>query len=94
LHAIFDNKVSALAALAWVIFTGAVFFYYRKIKVDLFMLAGGCLSGIVVITCWMGKAIFEADAEGGGFLLLAFVVIGLSSGAALWLRQVHKEMLT
>jgi hypothetical protein len=30
-------------------------------------------------------------SEAGGFLFLALVVIGLGAGAAVWLRNVHRE---
>jgi hypothetical protein len=32
------------------------------------------------------------DGAAGGFLLLALLVLGLGTGAAVWLRNVHRKM--
>lgn len=91
LHAIFSRDASAWSGLVWAIFSAGIFFYYRKIKVDLFMLAGGCLSGIVVIASVVGNALLRSRGEAGDFLILALLIIGLSAGAAIWLGKINKE---
>jgi uncharacterized membrane protein len=90
LYAIFDNAATVLPGIGWCVFSAALFFYYRTIKVDLFMLAGGCLSGIVVIVAFVAEKILRGG-DAGAFLLLALLIIGLSTAAAIWLRNVHKE---
>ena len=89
--AIFEHQAgSAISGLVWVVWLGAVYYAYQKIKPDLFMLAGGCLSGIIVVVMFLSKHLLERGGA-GAFLLLAFVVIGLGAGAAMWLRNVHRE---
>lgn len=94
LHAIFShNDSSLISGLAWVAWLASMFFIYRKIIPDLFMLAGGCLSAIMVTVSFLGKQLLE-DGSAGGFLFLALVVIGMGAGAAFWLKNVHRENLS
>jgi hypothetical protein len=65
-------------------------FVYKKKRPDLFMLAGCCLSGIVALVTFLGRHLLDSG-EAGGFLILALAVIGLGAGAAVWLRNVHRE---
>jgi uncharacterized membrane protein len=89
LHAIFDDAGDGIAyGLVWAIWLAAMYFVYHKLKPDLFMLAGGCLSGIVVLVTFLSKHLLH-DASAGGFLFLAALIIGLGTGAAVWLRNVH-----
>lgn len=91
LYAIFDHKDgNILPGLAWVIWLAALYFVYRKIRPDLFMLAGGCLSGIVVFITFLSRHLLDGGSS-GGFLLIALLVIGLGTGAAIWLRNIHRE---
>lgn len=80
----------ALAGLAWVIWMAVMVFVYKKKRPDLFMLAGCCLSGIVVLITFLGRHLLD-NGDAGGFLILALAVIGLGAGAAVWLRNVHRE---
>ena len=90
LHAIFEyENVNIFPGLVWAIWLGALYFVYRKIKPDLFMLAGGCLSGIVVLVTFMARLMDDFDE--GLFFILALLVIGLGTGASVWLRNVHRE---
>ena len=91
LYNIFDDAEKLWPLLAWLLFSAALFFYYRKIKIDVFMLAGGCLSGIVVIVAFIANFLSGGIDEAGIFLLLALLIIGLSSAAAIWLRKVQRE---
>jgi hypothetical protein len=34
------------------------------------------------------------SGDAGGFLVLALMVIAMGSGAAFWLKKLHKESLT
>ncbi len=38
---------------------------------------------------WVGKWLLD-DFEGGGFLLLALLLIGMSSAAVVWLRKIAR----
>jgi uncharacterized membrane protein len=86
----FLSALPALAALAWVIWLAVMYVVYRRIKPDLFMLAGCCLSGITVIISYLGKHLLE-DGSAGSFLVLALLVVGMGAGAAFWLKNVHRE---
>ena len=91
LNAIFNHRdVSAFSGLVWSIWLALMYFVYRKVRSDLFMLAGGCLSGITVSVSFLGKHMLK-DGSPGGFLFLALVVIGMGAGAAFWLKNVHQE---
>ena len=91
------NRYSSilLPTLIWVAGMIAVYIVYRKIKIDLFMLAMACLSGISVIISFAGKVLFDVlRGEIGAFLFLAILVISLGAASAIWLKKVHKEQLT
>lgn len=91
LYAIFDGQGGMLAGLVWIIWLVSMYFVYRKAKPDLFMLAGGCLSGIVVIVAFLSKHILSSG-DAGAFLFISLVVIGLGAGSAIWLKKVHREL--
>ena len=79
-----------LPGLVWGGWTAALYGVYRRVRRDLFMLAAGCLSGIVVLVTFLARHLLD-DGAAGGFLLLALMVIGLGAGAAVWLRNIHRE---
>ena len=90
LFVVFDyESVGAAPAVAWAGWLAAGFFVYRKLKPDLFMLAGGCLSGIVVFVSLLARHMLDSSA---GYLFIALIIIGLGTGAAVWLRNVHREL--
>ena len=86
---IFDFEDSVLVPM-WFAWTIGLLVTYRWFIRDLFMLAGICLSGTVVIIALIAQSVFN-DFDSGGFLLLAMVLILLGTGSALWLRSVHRE---
>lgn len=85
------HQMTELNILVWLIWLAALLVIYRKIIPDLFMLAGLCLSAIVVVTTFLGKHMLDGN-DPGAFLLLAMMVIGMGSAAAFWLRKMHREM--
>jgi len=91
MHSIFrDGDGDAIPALVWAIALTALYFVYRKLRPDLFMLAGACLSGIVVVVSFLSRHMLDGGSS-GSFLFLALLVIGLGTGAAVWLRNIHRE---
>lgn len=91
LLSIFDNRNDdVIPALVWGIWLAGLYIIYRRIMPDLFMLAGICLSGIVVSVTFMARHMLE-NGSSGSFLFLALLVIGLGTGTAIWLRKVHQE---
>jgi type III secretory pathway component EscU len=67
-----------------------MYFVYKKKRHDLFMLAGCGLSGMVLVVALLARYLLETGGA-GGFLFIALVVVGLGAGAAVWLRNVHRE---
>ena len=94
IFSIFDQReVAGYPGLAWALWLVAMYYIYRKVKLDLFMLAGCCLSTITVSVSFLGKHMLR-HGEAGAFLLLAFIVIGMGGGAALWLKNIYRECLS
>lgn len=91
LFTIFDEGIAnSLALPIWALFFAAIYWLYRKRSIDLFMLAGACLSGILVTVSLLAKDILQ-QLDAGSFLVLAIVVIGLGVGAAFWLKKMQME---
>jgi len=91
LSAIFDHGITnSLALPVWVMFFATIYWLYRKRSIDLFMLAGACLSGMLVTILFLGTSVLEPD-DPGSLLVLAMVVIGLGVASAFWLKKVQLE---
>jgi len=88
LHAIFASGETGVAAAvlypAWLV---AWYLVYRRLLPELFMLAVGCLSAIVVVTGALTEHLLDWN-EPGAFLLIALAVAGMAAAAAIWLRRV------
>lgn len=80
-----------LAVLAYAAWLAALYGWYRHVRPDLFMLAGGVLSSIVAVVAFLSYHIL--DAGSGAYLLIGLVVIGMSAGGAIWLRSTGRELL-
>lgn len=92
--AIFDQFASEQQAIfLYITWAVAIYFTYRKISPDLFMLAGLCLSVIVVITSFFVNILFKGNDPIAGFFILSLLVIGMAAAAAKWLKSVQKDML-
>lgn len=85
-----DRTTDTLALPVWALFIFSLYFFYRKIQIDLFMLAGGCLSGIVIIVTWLGKEVLS-QGQSIAYLMLSILVIGMGVGSAFWLKKVQEE---
>jgi uncharacterized membrane protein len=82
---------SGLAFAIYPVWIAAIYQIYRHRAPDLFMLSGACLSLIVAITTFLSKQLLKGADEGGSFLFIALVIIGMASGAAVWLRRIAME---
>lgn len=85
-----ESRHDATDILVWLLWLGGLFALYLICIRDLFMLAGGCLSAITVITTFLGYHLLD-KSNPGGFLLLALLVTGMGSGTAVWLRKQQRE---
>ncbi len=91
IYTIFDyQNLGDWSGLVWVIWLAGFYFVYRRIRRDLFMLAGLALSVIVVVTSFASKHLLYGDGI-GAFLVIALMIIGMSTGTAIWLRNIHQE---
>ncbi|APX91981.1 hypothetical protein BWR19_02905 [Halomonas sp. 1513] len=89
---LFDERVGFSAvALVYPAWLAALYAVYRYWRADLFMLAGGCLSVIVVLTALIGRY-FMRHGDPGGLLVLAMAVLGMGALAVIWLKRLHREM--
>lgn len=88
---IFDHYDSRLwTMLVYLLWVAALYGVYRNTIRDLFMLAGLCLSVIIVLTTQVGDVIFDGS-DGFAFFVLANLVIGMAAVAAIWLKKVYRE---
>lgn len=94
LMVIFDHYSSRVPVFfIYLVWAGALYYSYRRIKHDLFMLAGLCLSAIVVITSFFANNLLDQHDSVGGFFFLTLIVIAMAAGAAKWLKNLQKEMM-
>lgn len=87
---VFDNGniwATLIATLLWLGWCGFMLWQFYQRRLDLLMLTYLSFSIITVVMFWVGKWLLD-DFEGGGFLLLALLLIGMSSAAVVWLRKV------
>lgn len=83
------HGTSVLALPVWLLWLTASGWIYRRRQKDLFMLAGGALSLILVVSSFFVD--WLSFRHGSGFLLVGLLVIGLSAAAGWWLKRVAAE---
>ena len=93
LHAIFDWRPSTAAgAAAYPAWLACIYLVYRRRMCDLFVLAGACLSIIVVVTGLLVRAMMDGPHVAGAFLFIAIAVVAMAACSAWWLKQVAREV--
>ena len=85
-----DRHPEAMPLLAYGLWLAGMYAVYRRWRLDLFMLAGGCLSTTLVVTALLARYVFEGN-EMAGFGLIALVILGIGAASAHWLNTLHKE---
>lgn len=85
-----SDSIGPLAFLAYALWLGTMYFYYRSRVRDLFMLAGGVLSVIVVVTAFLSEHLL-GSAEEAGLLFIGVAVLAMSAAGAWWLKQIAGE---
>ena len=89
---VFDNGniwATLIATLLWLGWCGFMLWQFYQRRLDLLMLTYLSFSIITVVMFWVGKWLLEGF-EAGGFLLLALLLIGMSSSAVMWLRKIAR----
>jgi uncharacterized membrane protein len=84
-----DGTLAGLVALAAVLPAG--YFYYRRAG-DLACVAFAVMAACVVLLTLIGKIVFEVSDDAPAFLLFGLIVLGVSSAAAFYLRNLAKAM--
>ncbi|WCP66074.1 DUF2157 domain-containing protein [Vibrio tubiashii] len=80
----------AMPMLVWGASLASVYYFYRRRTLDLFMLAGGCLSVVLVTVTFVAQSIQGID-DLAYFLILTMVVVVSGLIAAVWLKNVQRE---
>jgi uncharacterized membrane protein len=83
------SRQSGAGVAAWVAWMVAAYILYRHKVKDLFVLAGGVLSVVVVISTFIIRHMFRADA--GAFLFIGLLIIGISAAGGWWLKSIAAE---
>jgi len=91
MFAVLDTQGAWLELLVWLAWIGAAYAVYRRRLKDVYVLAGGVLSAIVVVASFLSRHLLDRHFEAGGLLLIGLVVIGMSAAGGYWLKQVAGE---
>ena len=89
---VFDDAnivMTLIALLLWMSWCGFMVWRFYWYRINLLMLTYLCGSVIVVVMFWAGK-LFLDNFDMGGFLILALLLIGMSSAAVVWLRHAAR----
>ena len=70
----------SLGLLAWAVYFAGVYVVYRRMVLDVYVLAGGVLSIIAVATTWLATHLLKSGDAAGAMLFIGLIVIGLSAG--------------
>ena len=73
----------------WCAWIAVAYIAYRHWVKDVYVLAGGVLSAIVITTTLILKQLKMADS--GALLFIGMLVIGMSAAGGYWLKQVATE---
>lgn len=92
LYAIFDEHLGeSMTIPVWLAWLAGAYYIYRRLIPDIYVLAGGVLTVIVVVATFLGKHMLEDRADAGAFLFIGLTVIGLSAAGSWWLKRVLGE---
>jgi uncharacterized membrane protein len=87
-----DQERSVVSVTAWLGWLVGAALVYRRLVTDLYMLAGGVLSAVLVVATFLSNFMFRWSGESFEvFLVIGLVVIGLSAAGGMWLRRVAME---
>ena len=89
---VFDSGniwAALISVIVWLSWCGFMFWQFYQRRIDLLMLTYLSFSMIIVVMFWVGKWLLD-DFDAGGFLILALLLIGMSSAAVVWLRKVGR----
>jgi uncharacterized membrane protein len=85
------RAVGFYALLVHAIWLAAAYFYYRCRFMDLFVLAGGVLSVIIVVATGLSRLLLSHGDSAFALLVIGMAVIGMSAAGGLWLKAIAVE---
>lgn len=85
------RSFGAAGPVVYLLWLAAAYFVYRHVYTDVFVLAGGVLSVIIVVTTVLAKSMLNHGGHAGSFLVIGLAVIGLSAVGGWWLKSVALE---
>jgi uncharacterized membrane protein len=92
IDAIVDSRAAAPAlGVAWLLWLAGVWYGFRMRRVDVFVLAVGLGSTVVVAALFLGKHLFSV----AGFLsplLVGAVIVGIAAGGIVMLKNIAREV--
>lgn len=82
---LFDNQLLGIAL--WVSWALVVFYVYRHLRLNIFMLSGWCLAGVIAINAIVIR-IMPDDEPAILFLFMTILTVALGAYAANWLNNL------
>lgn len=90
--AIFEfRSFSIYNLLGYGLWLAAAYCTYRRKILDIFVLAGGVLSVVIVVTAALAKPLLSHGDSAAGLLTIGLIIIGLSAAGGYWLKSLAKE---
>ena len=89
---VFDSGniwATLIAIKVWLGWSGFMYWQFYQRRIDLLMLTYLSFSIFTVVMFWVGKWLLDGF-DAGGFLILALLLIGMSSSAVMWLRKIAR----
>lgn len=88
---IFHKNEFGWGGPVWLVWLAAAYAVYRRRIKDVFVLAGGVLSVVVVVASLLGRWLADVRMEAGALLFIGLAVIGVSAAGGYWLKNVANE---
>jgi len=89
-----DELFNSLPGLVgWIVWMLIAYHWYRKVELDVYVLAIGVLSTVAVSNVTLSRLLFDSLSFNGsfGFLLISLSVIVVSAMGAVWLKRLGSE---
>jgi uncharacterized membrane protein len=83
------SRHSSGGFVAWAAWLAAAYVLYRHKVKDLFVLAGGVLSVVGVVSTAVIRHLFRVEAS--AFLMVGLLIIGISAAGGWWLKSIAAE---
>ena len=79
----------SITLVLWASWCAFMLWRFYRSSINLLMLTYLCGSVIAVVMFWAGRLLL-GNFDAGGFLILALLLIGMSSAAVVWLRKIAR----